>query len=106
MRLSQVDGEETAGRPGDNEGGELNDWEREESPWNPEVPCKGLDGVWVGRKESELLLGWTTFAEIRVTFRGRRCRQLAEDLILDGIDGRLLRVMAFEAMCRHLFIGW
>src|SRR5271156_227132 len=50
LGLRQVDGQETAGRPRHDEGGELDDREGEKSPGDPGVPRKSLDPILTRRE--------------------------------------------------------
>ena len=48
--MCQVDGQETAGRPQRDEGGELDDRKGEQFPRDPEVPGKSLDPILTRRE--------------------------------------------------------
>jgi hypothetical protein len=70
LALGQIDGQERAARPRDDESCELDDGEREQLPWDPEVEADRFEGVGVGLVELPLLLAWGTFAEEGVAFGG------------------------------------
>lgn len=67
LTLGQVNRQERAARPGDNEGCEFDNGECEQLPWDPEVEEDRLERVCVGLEDLPLLLAWSAFAEMRIT---------------------------------------
>ena len=66
LTLSEVDGEEGAAAPGDDEAGELDDGEGEEFPGDPEVEEDAFEGVGVGLEDLPLVFCGATFAEVGI----------------------------------------
>jgi len=71
LALGQVDCQERAARPRDDESCELDDGECEQLPWDPQVEEDCFEGVRVGLVELPLLLAWGAFAEEGIAFGGR-----------------------------------
>jgi hypothetical protein len=70
LALGQVDRQERAARPRDDESCEFDDGECKQLPRDPEVKEDGFEWVRVGLIELPLLLAWSAFAEERVAFGG------------------------------------
>lgn len=70
LTLGQVDCQERAAGPRDDESSEFDDGECEKLPRDPEVEKDRFERVGVGLVELPLLLVWRAFAEERVAFGG------------------------------------
>jgi hypothetical protein len=66
--LGQIDRQERAARPRDDESCEFDNGECEQLPRDPEIEEDSPEGVWIGLEEFPLLLVWRAFAEERVAF--------------------------------------
>lgn len=99
LRLGEIQGQERAAAPRNNEGGKFDDGEGEEFPWDPNVQQHTLEGVRVRLIKAELRFAWFPFPKIMVSALGRRIGQVLRHIVCDEIAAAAVFV-DFKFLCR------